>query len=223
MFIKNLAGALALTSCVVFGAISVEPSTVLFENEQVKVLRALEKPHVKGKFHEHPMNRVMVYLQPGRQRFEFQDGRPPKVFDWKEGQVEWSPPDGMHSPEVLSDAPFNIIEVLLKTRGTDKAITDSLDPLKLDPKHYKLELENSSVRVFRVTVEPHGSTPMHQHSLNRVTVFLTDQDFRTEDQDGKVTTVHHKAGEAAWGTPLTHKEENLSDKPFEAVTVELKN
>jgi len=223
MFKNYLASAVALTSFVAFGAISVEPSAVLFENAQVKVLRALEKPHVKGKFHEHPMDRVMVYLQPRRQRFEYQDGRQPKVFDWDAGQVVWSPPEGMHSPEVLSDAPFNIIEVMLKTQGAEKAVSDSLDPLKLDPKHYKLELENSRVRVLRVRIEPHGSTPMHEHSLNRVTVFLTDQDFRTQDQDGKVTTVQHKAGEAAWGTPLRHKEENLSDKPFEAVTVELKD
>jgi hypothetical protein len=35
--------------------------------------------------------------------------------------------------------------------------------------------------------------------------------------------VKHKAGEVSWGTPTKHKEENLSDKPFEVVVVELKN
>ena len=53
----------------------VEPSADLFENDQVKVVRAMEKPGAKGKFHEHKLNRVMVYLQSGRQRFEYQDGR----------------------------------------------------------------------------------------------------------------------------------------------------
>ena len=80
--------------------IPVAPSATIFENDQVKTVRALEKPHVKGKFHEHKLNRVMIYLQPGRQRFEYQDGRKPAEFEYKAGEVKWSPPEGMHSPEV---------------------------------------------------------------------------------------------------------------------------
>jgi hypothetical protein len=204
-------------------AISTEPSATLFENDQVKVIRALEKPHVKGKFHEHTRNRVMIYLQAGRQRFEYQDGRQPEMFDWKEGQVQWSPAGGMHSPEVVTDNPFNIIEIELKTSGTGKPIVSDLDPVKINPTHYKVEFENPQVRVLRAKIEPHGVTPMHEHSLNRVTVFLTDQDFRVKDSTGKVDIVKHKAGDAVWGTPITHTEENLSDQPFEVIAVELKN
>ena len=36
-------------------------------------------------------------------------------------------------------------------------------------------------------------------------------------------SVQHKAGEVSWGGPTKHKEENLSDKPFEALVVELKS
>jgi beta-alanine degradation protein BauB len=163
----------------------------------------------------------MIYLQSGRQRFQYQDGRQPAVFDWKEGQVVWSPPTGMHSPEVL-DHDFNIIEIELRNRGTDKALTSDLDPLKIDPAHYKLEFENPQVRVLRATIPPHEVTPMHMHSTDRVTVFLTDQDFRTRDSTGKVVTVEHKAGDVVWSTPVEHAEENVSDQPFEAVTVEIK-
>jgi uncharacterized RmlC-like cupin family protein len=215
--------AAALICCATLGAITIEPSGPIFENDQVKVVRALEKAHVKGKFHEHKMNRVMVYLQSGKQRFEYQDGRKPEVFDWKEGQVEWSPADGMHSPEVLTDTPFNIIEVELKTPAAGKTITSKLDPVKVDPKHYKVAFENDQVRVLRVKIEGHGVAPMHEHSLNRVTVYLTDQDFSAKDSHGNATTAKHKAGEALWGTPITHTETNLSDQPFEVVVVELKS
>ena len=34
---------------------------------------------------------------------------------------------------------------------------------------------------------------------------------------------HHKAGDAVWGAPTTHKEENLSDKPFQVIAVEFKS
>jgi quercetin dioxygenase-like cupin family protein len=197
------------------------PSAPLLENDEVKVIRALEKNQVVGKFHQHEMNRVMVYLQSGRQRFEYQDGRPPAVFDWKAGQVVWSPRSGMHSPQVL-DHDFDIIEIELKKAGTGKAIAGNLDPLKVDPEDYKLEFENSQVRVLRVRIGPHAVAPMHAHTTNRVTVFLTDQNFRTTDSTGKVQTVKHKAGDVAWGTPIEHTEQNLSSKPFEAVTVEVK-
>jgi uncharacterized RmlC-like cupin family protein len=201
--------------------IPTSPSAVLIENDEVKVARALEKNQVVGKFHQHEMNRVMVYLQSGRQRFEYQDGRQPAVFDWKAGQVVWSPPSGMHSPKVL-DHDFDIIEIELKTPGTDKAVSSTLDPLKVDPGHYTLEFENPQVRVLRVRIPPHGVAPMHAHSTDRVTVFLTDQDFQTKDSRGMVATVEHKAGDVAWGTPIEHSEQNLSNQPFEAVTVEIK-
>jgi quercetin dioxygenase-like cupin family protein len=212
--------ALLLLGAVV-ATIPTAPSATLIENNEVKVVRAFEKNQAVGKFHQHDMNRVMVYLQAGRQRFEYQDGKPPAVFDWKAGQVVWSPSGGMHSPQVL-DHDFDIIEIELKTSGTGKAITGNLDPLKVDPRHYKLEVENPQVRVLRVKVEPHGVIPMHAHPADRVTVLLTDQNFRTTDPAGKVETVEHKAGDVAWGTPIEHAEQNLSDEPFEAVTVEIK-
>jgi hypothetical protein len=205
-----------------FAAIPTEPSATLFENDQVKVVRALENPHVKGKFHSHSQNRVMIYLQPGRQRFEYQDGRSPEVFTWSAVQVQWSPADGMHSPEVISDQPFNIIEIELKNAGTNKPVSSSMDPPKLDPRHYKVEFENDQVRVLHATIEPHGVTPMHEHTLNRVGVYLTGQDLRVTDSKGGTTIAKHKAGDVAWATPATHKEENLSDQPFEIIAVEIK-
>ncbi len=203
-------------------AIPVEPGATLLDNDQVRVIRALEKAHVKGKFHEHKMNRVMVYLQAGKQQFEYQGGKPTKVFNWKPGQVVWSEPEGMHSPEVMSDESFNIVEVELKQPGTGKANIPAMDPLKVDPKHYKLVLDNNQVRVLRVKVGPHETIPMHEHGMNRVTVFLTDQVDKITTADGKEDTVRHKAGDFAWGTPLKHKEENVGDQPFELVLIDIK-
>ena len=202
------------------------PSATLLDNDQVKVVRALEKSHVVGKFHQHDQDRVMVYLQPGRQHFTYQDGRPPETLDWKAGQVVWSPADGMHSPEAL-DQDFNIIEILLKKPGADKtaspvSLHPHLDPLQVDPQRCKLELENSLVRVLRVKIEPHGSIAMHAHTRNSVVVFLTDQNFRTTDSAGKIAMMEHKAGDVVWGTPIEHSEQNLSADPFEVLLVELK-
>jgi hypothetical protein len=188
------------------GAIAVQPGATLFENDNVKVVRALEKAHVKGKFHEHTPNRVMVYLQNGQQRFEYQDGRKPAVFNWKAGQVVWSPPEGMHSPEVTGDEPFNIIEVELKKAAAAKPAPGSA---RLDSKHFKVDLENAQVRVIRVTLGAHQSAPLRD-SHDRVAIFLTD-------------TPNHKAGDAVWEAAPNEKIENPGDQPLAMVLVELRS
>jgi len=221
--VRTIPALLLSTGLATAASIAVAPSATLFENDQVKVVRALEKTHVKGGFHEHKVNRVMVYLQAGRQRFEYKDGRKPAVFDYKAGEVKWSAPEGIHSPEVISDEPFNIIEVELKKPGTGKKITTKLDPLKLVPKNYKLEFENDQVRVYRGHMAPHESIPLHEHTLNRVSVFLADQNVQSTSPDGKSQVAQHKAGDAAWSPPNTHKEQNLNDSPLEIIIIEVKD
>jgi mannose-6-phosphate isomerase-like protein (cupin superfamily) len=189
---------------------AVLPSGALFENSDVKVTRALEKVHVKGGFHEHKPNRVMVYLQDGQQRFEYQDGRAPKVFNWKAGQVVWSPPEGMHSPEVVGPEPFNIVEIELKKPGGGKLAVGARDAVKLDAKHFKVELENDQVRVLRLKLAAHQATPMVDFPRNIVAVYLTDQDW-----------ANHKAGDAEWQAPGPRKLENAGDKPLEMILVEV--
>jgi quercetin dioxygenase-like cupin family protein len=110
----------------------------------------------------------------------------------------------------------------LKKPGAGKSVSTAFDPLKVDPKHYKLEFENDQVRVFRVKIGPHESTPMHEHQLNRVMVYLSDATVRVTNEDGKVETTRRHAGEIVEGRWAKHSEENLSDTPFEAIATELK-
>jgi quercetin dioxygenase-like cupin family protein len=188
----------------------------------VKVIDVVDAPHTKGHLHDHKVNRVMIYLQAGRQNLEYQDGRK-VVQSWKPGEVLWSKASGMHTSEITSDQPVRIIEVELKNQGSaTPAGSSPLDPVKVYPKAYKVEFENNQVRVLRVKFQPHESVPMHEHTLNRVTVFLTDQKVRMTDAAGAVTMSEHKAGDAAWAGPVKHKEQNLSDKPLEIVVVEPK-
>jgi len=49
------------------------------------------------------------------------------------------------------------------------------DPVKVDPKHYKVEFENASVRVLRISYAPGEKSVMHYHP-NAVAVYLTDDD-----------------------------------------------
>jgi uncharacterized RmlC-like cupin family protein len=211
------------------GAALFAQSRTAIENDQVRVVVVTDHPHAKTALHDHKLNRVMVYLQPGRQDIQYQDGR--KVnLEWKAGEAKWSAASGMHVSEVMSESPVTIVEVEVKKPGDPaKAVKTALDPPKVAPQSYHVEFENDQVRVTRVRIGAHQSVPVHEHVLNRVVVYITDQNSRmtiANDKnlaDGKVESAQHKAGEASWGAPVKHKEENVGDKPFEAVVVELKN
>jgi quercetin dioxygenase-like cupin family protein len=193
---------------------------VPLENDDVRVVRALERPHVKGRPHKHDQNRVMIYFQGGTQEF-IEDGKK-TVLTYKTGDVLWSPATGMHEPTLLTDEPVNIVEVLLKKPGGGKKVKTALDPVKVDPKHYKVEMENDQVRVLRVKFGAGEGAPLHEHQLNRVLVLLTDQNIRITGTGGDAFTVSNKAGEVSWGLPVKHSEANLNKTPFEAIMVELK-
>jgi quercetin dioxygenase-like cupin family protein len=192
------------------------------DNDQVKVLKVTVEPHQKTPLHQHAVNRVMIYLQAGRQTLDYQDGKK-VLLNWKAGEVKWSPAGGMHIAELTSDKPVTIVEVELKKPvASAKAGMSPLDPVKIDSSHYRVEFENDQVRVLHVKIGGKETAPMHEHVLNRVVVFLTDQRFRVTALEGKADSVTHKAGGVSWGGPAKHKEENLSDKAFEALVVELK-
>ena len=202
--------------------VSAQTSTVPIDNEQVKVVQVNQQPHVKTKLHEHKVNRVMIYLEAGRQTFDYQGGHK-VVLNWKAGEPKWSPASGMHIAEIVSDKPVTIVEIELKKPGNPNvSATAPLDPVKVDAQHYTVEFENDQVRVVRVRIPGHATTPVHTHALNRVVTYLTDQNFQVT-ADGKAQHVQHKAGEVSWSGPGTHKEENSSDHPFEAIVTELKN
>ena len=201
---------------------ALDTSRTNIDNSQVKVLSVTVEPHQRTPLHQHAVNRVMIYLQAGRQNIDYQDGKK-VVLDWKAGEAKWSPASGMHIAEITSDKPVTIVEVELKKSGNSAQVgTSALDPVKVDPKHYKVEFENDQVRVLRVKIGAKESAPMHEHVLNRVVTYLTDQNFRVTTAEGKMESVEHKAGDVSWGGPVKHTEENLSDKPFEVLVVELK-
>ena len=95
------------------------------------------------------------------------------------------------------------------------------DPVKVDPKHYKVEFENDKVRVLRVSYGPGEKSMMHYHP-DSVAVFLTDGNTRMTTPDGKSQALPGKAGESSWAPAGSHLPQNVGDKPFQVIVVELK-
>jgi len=197
------------------------PATI--ENEQARVLVVTSAPGAKSALHEHKMNRVMIYLDAGKMTLTDTTGKV-ETLNFSAGQALWSPASGLHTSLNVSDHPVRIVEVELKSKpGSATALKLSpLDPVKVDPKRYKVEWENDQVRVVRARYGPHEKGVMHEHVLNRVVTFLKDGNMKVTTPDGESKILKTAAGDVTWGGPAKHIEENLSDHPFEVVVVEFK-
>jgi quercetin dioxygenase-like cupin family protein len=101
------------------------------------------------------------------------------------------------------------------------SLSTAQDPTKVEPKHYKLQFENERVQVVNVHYGPHEKSEMHDHP-GGVVVVITGGHLRFTDQNGKVTEVYAKEGEARWFPPFKHKVENLGDEPYNAVYIGIK-
>jgi len=108
-----------------------------------------------------------------------------------------------------------------------------------DEPHYRLLLDNSSVRAFRLELLPGQATELHWHDYDFMTVTLEDstvnemimrpataEDARAHvlSQGDMATYELKKQFGDAWRTPagIVHTISNKSDKPYRNVTFEIK-
>ena len=95
------------------------------------------------------------------------------------------------------------------------------DAVKADPAHYKVVLENASVRVLKITYAPGAKSSMHQHP-DSIVVPLVESKVRFTLPDGK-SEDSTLAKESAQYTPAgTHNPANVGTSPIEALLVEFK-
>src|SRR6266567_432903 len=95
------------------------------------------------------------------------------------------------------------------------------DAAKVDSKHYKVEFENSSVRVLRVKYGPHEKSVMHSHP-NSVAIFQTDGRVKFTYPGGRTEERDMKTGQVTWTPGGRHLPENMTDSDMEVILVELK-
>ena len=95
------------------------------------------------------------------------------------------------------------------------------DPTKVDAKHYKVEFENSKVRILRVHYGPHEKSVMHRHP-DTIAIFQNDGKVKFTYPGGKTEEREMKAGQALFTPALRHLPENLTDNDMEVILVELK-
>ena len=87
--------------------------------------------------------------------------------------------------------------------GTLAGVGLAQDPVKVDPKHHKVEFEDNQVRVLRITFPPGEKSVTHSHP-NAVAVFLTESTLKQNVSAGNTSQGPRKAGDVVWAEPFTH-------------------
>src|SRR6266851_7973714 len=90
---------------------------VVFENDQVRVLRIQYPPGDKSPMHHHP-DSVAVFLSDQRAKFTYPDGKTEEISA-KAGEAKWTPA-GAHEPENVGDKPLEVVLVELKGKAEKK-------------------------------------------------------------------------------------------------------
>jgi quercetin dioxygenase-like cupin family protein len=90
---------------------------VIFENDQVRVLRVNYGPHDKSVMHDHP-DSVAVFLTDQHAKFGLPDGK--TMEDKHKAGEAWWVKAGKHLPENLNDKLLELVLVEMKTKPTSK-------------------------------------------------------------------------------------------------------
>jgi quercetin dioxygenase-like cupin family protein len=100
------------------------------------------------------------------------------------------------------------------------AMPSPQDPVKADPAHFKVLLENDHVRVLDFHAKAGEKTPMHSHpAYVNYTVSGSGKTTWTAP-DGKTTEADVKAGTTTWHDAETHS--SVTSGAVHALLVELK-
>ncbi len=187
------------------------------DNEFVRVVRETLAPREQAVVH-HDLASVVVYLTDAHLKINSANGKVKEVSP-KAGDVGYFA-EGLNREENLSASRVEAVVVELKPSKSRSAPV-ALDPVKLDPQHHLVPLQNARVRVLRTILEPHLKSPEHEHP-HYVVVYLTELHTTQTLPDGRVVDNPRKAGDIGWRDALKHITENIAEKRAEEIQIELK-
>ena len=95
------------------------------------------------------------------------------------------------------------------------------DPAKVDAAHYKVLIDNASVRVLEVNHAAGGKSVMHAHP-DAIIIPLTASKVRFNTPDGKFTDSELPNESASCAPAGVHNPANIGTTPVRAIVVEFK-
>jgi quercetin dioxygenase-like cupin family protein len=186
-----------------------------FENEYVRIWDVTVPAGDTTLWHAHRNDNVVVSFSDVRLHIETL-GRDPVEGPWKFGEVRFTKATYIHRAMNVGTTTFHnfTIELLKAPGGANLTKEAGREPV----------LENERVRVFRVTLEPGQSTPMHTHEVPLLAVALTagDLEFTTKGKE-KPDRVSRPLGDITWRPgAVTHAVKNVGKTRYEGLDIEFK-
>jgi len=205
-------------------AVAVDPThhNVLFENDHVRVFRAMAAPGARSPMHTHP---PFVFVGLGTARAQLTPaGAAPVIFDVHPEQVMWLE-NAEHSWEMLAGQLHVIaVEVKAAARGTPPpAITlPSTDAVTADPVGHQVIFENDYVRVLSGLAGSGYRSPMHSHSQGLVLIELGRVRMHFTPAGGNSMIFDLHPNQVMWLDAGAHSWEVLAGQ-HRAIAVEVKS
>lgn len=187
-----------------------------FENEYVRIWDVTVPAGDSTLWHAHRNDNVVVGLgDDAKLRIETV-GRDPVETLWKFGEVRFTKASYVHRAMNIGATSFHnfTIELLKAPGGASLSKVPGREPV----------LENERVRVFRVTLEPGQTLPMHTHEVPGLALTVSGADLEiTTSGKANLDRVTRPSGEASWRAgAVTHAIKNVGKTRFEGVDIEFK-
>ena len=101
------------------------------------------------------------------------------------------------------------------------AVLQAQDAVKADPAHYKVLIDNASVRVLEINYAPGAKSVMHEHP-DSIVVPLTASKVEFTLPDGKTQSEDMAKDSAQYSPAGKHNPKNVGTTPVHAILVEFK-
>ena len=172
---------------------------VLLDNDRVRVLEAHVKPGEKTAMHSHPAT-VIYSFTDAKTKFTF-PGAKSQTRAFKAGDVVWAAAE-KHAGENTGSTEAHVLIFELKG-GKSGQTAKGADPVRVDPKHFKVRLNNATVRVLEFTAKPGDKIPMHTHP-GYVAYNFSGGKTTFSFPDGRAAEREATAGSATWNESEAH-------------------
>jgi hypothetical protein len=115
--------------------------------------------------------------------------------------------------------------MLLAALGVGSDAVQAQDPVRVEPRSYRVVLENEKVRVLEYKARPGlGVCGVGRHSHpDHVAVALTPAKVKVTGEDGKTFVADLQAGQAIWDPAATHVAENVGGSGTRFLLIEIKD
>jgi hypothetical protein len=141
------------------------------------------------------------------------------------GNIIWNRSATVYSIANTGETPAELLVIELKDSYAIAQLRvpwSERDSVNLDPRHFRVALENEHVRVLQMRLNPREGT-MESQFPDRLEISLQDTHLSDVDIDGKSHELRRNAGSVTWEKARLHSTVNLDDQPLDNLIVELKH